>query len=715
MLSKKLRIPPQAPPRFTNNPISIVEDAKHLIERSCKVQDQITQNVQPDAATFSSVLLPLARAENVMQVESHILGFYKDISSDPKLRDASSEAQELLDNFSLEAAMREDLYHLVDAVLRKKEHLDPECAQLLQKQHKGYIRNGLRLPAGHKRARFEEIQKRLIQLRIEFRRNQNEDDGSILFLSYELDGIPEDVLSELERGTGEEEGKLRLTLQYPQSFATQKHAKNSETRKRCYIAAENKCDENVPIFQEIMVLRDEAARLLGYPNHAAFSIEEKMAKNPETVDVFLEDLRSRLTTGGRNELENLKQLKKADLESQGQPFDGRIFHWDLEFYKEVMLETQYSVDEQKIAEYFPLQTTISGMLSIFQHLFGLDFVEIAGDEKNTLNASRKDSDIVWHEDVQVFSVWDNEEQSGGFLGYLYLDLFPREAKYGQVANFNLQPGFLREDGTRQYPATALVCNFTKPTSNKPSLLKHNEIVLLFHELGHGIHDLVSKTTYARFHGTITAVDFGEAPSQMLENWCWMAPILKSLSRHYSFLSPQYHNSWKEQAHGEAQPPEQIPDDMIEGLTRAKHVNGALYYLRLLHVSIFDMMIHEPASHEAIKSMNISAAYNKLRKALTQIDGPEELGQGDEWGHGHADLGHVIDEYDAGVYAYLSKVFADDMFFAVFKPDPMNAIEGRRYRHAVLEKGGSQDEMKTVVDFLGREPSAEAFYKELGLE
>lgn len=205
----------------------------------------------------------------------------------------------------------------------------------------------------------------------------------------------------------------------------------------------------------------------------------------------------------------------------------------------------------------------------------------------------------------------------------------------------------------------MVCSFTKPTPNKPSLLKHDEIVLLFHELGHGIHDLVSKTTYARFHGPMgVVVDFGEGPSQMLENWCWKPSVLKSLSRHYSYLSPSYLSAWEEQEHANGRrtpkPPEQIPDEMIGSLIRAKHVNRSLLYLQMLFLSIFDMVIHEPASHEEIKDMNITVEYNKLRKSLLGIDGPEVLGRDEdwEWGFAQANLGHVISEYDAGLYGYL---------------------------------------------------------------
>jgi metallopeptidase MepB len=252
----------------------------------------------------------------------------------------------------------------------------------------------------------------------------------------------------------------------------------------------------------------------------------------------------------------------------------------------------------------------------------------------------------------LFSVWDDEGEGSGFVGYLYLDLHPRPGKYGHAANFNLQPGFIQEDGKRRYPATALVCNFSKPTAKKPSLLKHDEVVTLFHELGHGIHDLVSRTTYSRFHGTNTVRDFVEAPSQMLENWCWTPSQLKALSKHYSYLKPEYKSTYEEESGSKERASETIPDDLIDSIIKTKHVNDALFNLRQLHFGTFDMAVHEPKSHKDIEEMPISELYNKLRKEISKIDGPEMLGAKWDWGHGQATFGHLIGGYDAGYYGYL---------------------------------------------------------------
>ena len=218
----------------------------------------------------------------------------------------------------------------------------------------------------------------------------------------------------------------------------------------------------------------------------------------------------------------------------------------------------------------------------------------------------KGENISWHEDVKIFSVWDDEGEGGSFVGYLYLDLHPRPGKYGHAANFSLQPGFLYPNGTRRYPATALVCNFSKPTETKPSLLKHDEVVTLFHELGHGIHDLAGRTKYSRFHGTSVVRDFVEAPSQMLENWCWTPSQLKFLSKHY--LTG-----------------EKISDDLIEKQIRVKHVNDALFNLRQLHFGIFDMTIHTPKTHDDAEAFKLSELYNDLRTQISGLKGPEALG------------------------------------------------------------------------------------------
>ncbi|KAK2056264.1 metallopeptidase MepB [Colletotrichum caudatum] len=672
--------PPQAPPAFSATPLSILQDTRRLLDHLRSVRDHIIQTVQTDGATFSNVILPLVHAENTVAGEFHVIDFYRSVSPDPQLREASREAQSLFNDFKITMDTDDAMFKLVDAVLQKNEGIGEEALRLLRKKHKDHVRNGLSLPQGPLRERFMVIQSQLSRLTAEFRKNLAESTGEIWLSAQDVDGVPERLIATMEKGQGENGGKILLSLASPNFYPILRFAKNAEARKRIYIAGDNRCNQNVPLFRDIVILRDEAARLLGYSNHAAFRLDEKMAKTPEAVNAFLNGLRSSLADGGQQETEALRQLKKADVESRGEVFDGRYFVWDHSFYNRLMLEKQYS-------------TVISEMLLMLERMFGLAFVETNGSSSIS-------------EDVQ----------GGDFLGYLYLDLFPRTGKYKYAANFNVVPGFTREDGSRQYPATALVCNFSRPTPDNPSLLRHDEVVTLFHELGHGIHDVVSKTAYACFHGTNTVLDFGEAPSQMLENWCWVSSLLKLLARHYSSLSPEYLKSWQEAGNeGQPPPPSQMPDDMIESLTKAKHVNGALFHLNQLGIGIFDMAAHGPETHAAIEAMNISKTYNTIRREIFPPESPTALGEGDEWGHAQARLGHLVEDYDAGYYSYLySKVYSADMFYTVFRAAPMDSNEGLRYRYAVLEKGGSRDEMQILTEFLGREPTVDAFQHELGL-
>jgi metallopeptidase MepB len=463
------------------------------IDTSKSLRDGLAKNIKPEDATFANVCLPRARDDNVGALESHILGFYQAVSTDKALRDASSEAEKLMDDYGIESSMREDIFKLVDGAFKKNEKLDAESQRLLEKDHKSYVRNGLGIPAGPKRDRFKEIKKRLSDIGIQFQKTLNEENGGLWFTTEELDGVPKDLVSTLKQGEGENAGKVFLSFKYPDLFPTLKYAKNPAVRKKLFMENENKCNSNTPLFKEAIVLRDEAARLLGYNNHAEFRIEDKMAKTPQTVDEFLGDLRTRLAPGGVQEIKKLLSVKEEDLKQLGksEEFDGNYYLWDNRYYDRLMLEQDFALDQEKIAEYFPLMSTIKGMLHIFEELFGLVFVEITGDERDKISETGKGSDIVWHEDVQLFSVWDDEGEGSDFVGYLYLDLHPRPGKYGHAANFNLQPGFINENGTRRYPATALVCNFSKPTPKKPSLLKHDEVVTLFHELGHGENTLVT--------------------------------------------------------------------------------------------------------------------------------------------------------------------------------------------------------------------------------
>ena len=392
-LTLNLTGPPQAPPLFTASAESIVADTKKLIEKSRKVQDSIASDTE--SAAFNNVMLPMAMDENSLSLEAHILGFYQAVSTSKELRDASTEADKLFEDFSIESALRDDVFQKVDGALKAKEDLEPESKRLLEKDHKSYVRNGLGIPAGPKRDRFKAIKKRLSDISITFQKRLNEENGALYFTREELDGVPEDLIDNFEPGAGKQEGKLRVTFKYPDLFPVSKYAKSADVRQTLFVANENKCNDNVPLFKETLELRDEAARLLGYSNHAAFRIEDKMAKTPEWVDEFLGDLKTRLAPGGAKELKKLQRLKEDDLAERGLDSDGKYYLWDHRFYDTMMLEREYQLDQEKVSQWFPLQSTIRGMLEIFEELFGLQFVEVLGKDRDHIAATGKGDDIVW--------------------------------------------------------------------------------------------------------------------------------------------------------------------------------------------------------------------------------------------------------------------------------------------------------------------------------
>ncbi|GAO13213.1 hypothetical protein UVI_02025620 [Ustilaginoidea virens] len=604
--------PPQPPPLFTDTAQSVLDTVERNNAVTKEVWDKVVAEVKPEDAVFANVLEPSLASANRLAVSNHVATFYQHVSASKELREASTKAQETASAFGIEVKMREDVFRLVNAsyASRESQGLDGESLHLLQKERQSYIRNGLLLPAGAQRDRFKEIQKRLSTLCIQSQKNLNDEVGGVWFTPEQLEGVPaEDLdIGQLDKGAGENEGKVKVTFKYTHYFPLVKYAVREDTRRAYTIAESNKVNENVPLFREIVALRDEAARLLGYADHASLVISDKMAKSTGRVMDFLGDLRNRLAPGGAQEAGRLLEYKKKDCEARGAPFDGNLYMWDVPFYSRIVKEKEYSVDEADISQYFPVQSTYQGMIKIFEQIFGFVFVELGSQDRARLSPTGKPEDLTWHEDVILYSVWNDEAAGGDFVGYFYLDLHPRDNKYGHNANFNVEPGYVKEDGTRNYPATALVCNFSKPSATKPALLKHHEVVTLFHEIGHGIHDLAAVTRYSYFHGTNVAGDFVEAPSQMLENWCWTPSVLKSLSRRWDTG-------------------DKIPDDMIENLVKTKNFNSATSNLSQLLYGLFDMIIHTPKTHDEAKNMPIARVWNELRRDITGIKGPEEQGQG----------------------------------------------------------------------------------------
>ncbi|VVT58022.1 uncharacterized protein SAPINGB_P005998 [Magnusiomyces paraingens] len=667
-------VPPQAAPSWDVTADHILSTVNKSIEQSKALLDDFATQ---DSPTWDSTLKRYLQFNAETDSATTPLLFFQNVSPHKDLRDASTKADELLSAYEIDAAMRVDVYKTFSKVFPQLEKLglDAESLRAAKKIETRFKRDGLDLDDAT-REKITALRKRLSTLSIQFAKNMADEDGSLEFTAEELTGVPESVLEQL---TKTEDNKYKMTFKYPDVFPVLKYAQNADVRKKVFTGFDNRNLNNDDLLAEGVKIRSEIAPLLGYENHSAFVLDDRMAKTPANVLSFLGDLHSKLKPKAQQDVDVLLKYKAQDYKERDLDFDGKLYSWDLRFYANKLLETEYKIDAQQIANYFPLQSTVDEVLSLYEHVLRLKFYKVADSDKQ-----------VWHEDVHQFHVWDASEDGKPteFLGWFYLDLHPRPNKYGHAANFNLSPGYIdAKSGERVHPVTALVCNFSKPTEKKPSLLKHDEVVTLFHEMGHGIHNLVSKTRYSRFHGTSVEWDFVEAPSQMLEYWPWNKAQLKQLSKHYESGEP-------------------LSDSLIDSLIRTKHVNDGINLTRQVFLASFDLAIHLLKKDEPIDLVD---KWYQLRTEYC-LDTT-----GDFKSHAFSAFGHLMGGYDSGYYGYLwSEVFACDMYYTKFKADPLNSQAGYEYKTKVIGPGGSRDAMDSLKDFLGREPNNVAFMEELGV-
>ena len=309
----------------------------------------------------------------------------------------------------------------------------------------------------------------------------------------------------------------KVTIAYPDMIPFLENSPRRDLREQLRFKFNTVAvEENRKILEEALELRQEVAEIFGVPTWAHHRLEERMAKDPERVEEMYTELRDPLTSAARDELSEVSRLLAADIG------DSRVQQWDWSYYDTFQRKTDYGVDNFEVAEYFPLPQVLDGMFELTQEMFGITFNEI------------EDFDT-WHSDVQLFSV--HEAETGEEIARFYLDLFPREGKFGHAAEFPLIRSRLLEDGSYQNPSCAMVANFTKPTKSSPSLLQHSEVETLFHEFGHVLHQNLGRTELARFSGTGTERDFVEAPSQIMEHWTWRPDVLKRFARHYETGDP----------------------------------------------------------------------------------------------------------------------------------------------------------------------------------
>lgn len=623
----------------------------------------------PDSQrTFDNTIGALDELSVRLDNDTSMAMFMQFVSTDAQERDNARAAEEFVSNWSIDLGKREDLYKAVKAYADTKPALEGEQKRLLEFTMRDYRRAGMTLDAAS-REKLKGIEMELNKLGIEFEQNIAEDQTKVPLLASELPGVPKDVL---DRHT--KIGQMILVgLDGPTYGAIMDYCSNPDTRQKCWTLYRRRGGQkNVRVLEKLVKLRAEAAQLLGYKNTVDFEVETRMAKNSETVAKFYNDLIPIVRKKAEADMAELVALKKA------QTKDAKVTTlnpWDYAFYKNLLLEKKYAVDSEKVKEYFPMERVVQGLMKVAEDLFQIEM-------KDVTSQATQLGMPVWHPDVKLYEVVDKSSKE--VLGHMYTDLYPRENKYTHAACWGLIARKQWTDGTLQKPVAALVCNFNKPTADKPSLLPHDEVETFFHEFGHGLHHMLTETKYGRFSGTAVARDFVEAPSQMLENWVWDSSVLKTFARHYKTGEP-------------------LPDKLLNGMKAARTLGSGIETQGQIYLGNMDQAFHTVPSGDVDTTKVANEVYERstLYKSV-----PGTFFQ--------ASFGHLVG-YEGAYYGYLwSLVYAQDMFTRFEEKGVLSSEAGMYYRKKILARGGSMDEMDMLRDYLGREPKMDAFLKHLGL-
>lgn len=645
------------------------EVPKEITDSLKKADEAIAKVIAIPAAqrTFENTLGALDTISVEVDNETSLFVFMQYVSTDAKVRDNARAADEAVTNWAIELGKREDLYKAVKAYADTNPKLEGEQKRLLEFTMRDYRRAGMMLPPD-KRKQLADMEIEMNKLGIEFQQGIAEDQTKVPVMIQELAGVPEDVIKRHPR-IGD---MVLLGLDGPTYGAVMDYCENANTRQKCWTLYRRRGGQkNVQTLEKLVKLRADSSAMLGYKNTVDFEIETRMAKNSETVAKFYNDLIPAVKKKAEADFAEFEAFKRKIMKDEKVTMNP----WDYAFLKNKLREEKYAVDSEKVAEYFPMEQVVSGIVRVAQDIFQIELKDVTANAVS-LNLP------VWHEDVKLYAVID--KKSGETLGHMYTDLYPRENKYSHAACWGLRSRKVMPDGKVQKPLAALVCNFTKPTAEKPSLMPHDEVETFFHEFGHGLHHMLTETSYGRFSGTATARDFVEAPSQMLENWVWEASVLKTFAKHYKT--------------GEV-----LPDSLLKGMQAARTLGSGIETQGQLYLGAMDQAFHTVPDGVVDTTKVGNEVYEKstLYKAV-----PGTFFQ--------AQFGHLVG-YEGAYYGYLwSLVYAQDLYTLFREKGPLSEEAGMYYRKKILAKGGSVDEMELLKDYLGREPKMDAFMKHLGL-
>ena len=655
-------------PVFETTTNEIAQSVRQTIAAGNLALDRIGK-LQPAQLTFDNTARALDDAGYQAGVTQDRLEIIKQTSTNAALRDAAVGQMKVLEEWLVGLDYREDVFHSLQAYADTHPKLTGEDAKLLQETMRDYRRAGLALPKAQ-RDEVEDLRKKLTALETDFESNINKARQKVTFTRAELEGVPEDFLE--QKDVNNNDGSCAVMANVSWHFLTvMENAKSGAARLRLQTARDNLARaENVPLLQQILVLRDSIAHKLGYATWADFQTEVKMVKTGARAEDFLERLKAGLQPKFDAEMAEFRALKAKET---GDPH-AQVYLWDWRYYANQLKKQKYTVDEEALRVYFPYQSALEGMFKIYQRIFGLKFQQIQAPYK-------------WVPDLQLYAVSDST--TGEPLGLFYLDMFPREGKFNHFAQFDIIGGKLLPDGIYQRPTVALLCNFPSPDHGRPSLLAHSDVETLFHEFGHAMHSILTRAKYGRFAGTSVPRDFVEAPSQMLENWVWDKKVLDSFAADYR------------------DPSKKIPAEILGKLKEAKLATEGNYYRRQLSFGLADLALHTQI-HAGNDQETVPLA-NRIAGQTFYPEVPDTAFV--------AYFGHLVG-YDAGYYGYAwADAIAADMA-TVFEESPngyFDSATGRRLRDEIYAPGDSRDVNVSIEKFLGRQRSLEPFLKKIGIE
>ncbi|WP_339921254.1 M3 family metallopeptidase [uncultured Flavobacterium sp.] len=634
--------------------------------------DAIVQN--KETPTFINTIEALDFSGYTLDRLSSIFFNLNSAETNDEIQKIAQEVSPLLSDFGNDIRLNAELFAKVKAVYEQKAslNLNPEQTTLLDEKYKSFSRNGANLTED-KKTKLREIDKELSKTSLQFGENVlAETQAFQMHLTDEKDlsGLPEGTI-EAARSLAksqEKEGWI-FTLDYPSYVPFVTYADNRELRKKMAIAfgakgfQNNELDNQQNVFK-IAKLRFDRAQLLGYATHAHFVLEERMAESPEKVKTFSKDLLEKAKPAALKEF--------ADLTAFAKKLDGleELEKWDGAYYSEKLKQELFSLDDEKLKPYFQLEKVLDGAFTIASKLYGLTFTEVFDIDK-------------YHEEVTTYEVTDEKSE---LVAIFYADFFPRKGKRNGAWMTSYKSQFVKNE-INERPHISNVCNFTKPTETKPSLLTFNEVLTLFHEFGHGLHGMLANTTYPSLSGTSVYWDFVELPSQVMENWCYEPEALALFATHY-------------------QTGEIIPIELVQKIKESSNFQEGMATMRQLSFGLLDMGWHgqDPSAITDIKAFEIEQfADTKLY--------PEVKENAMSTSFSHIFQGG----YSAGYYSYKwAEVLDADAFEFFQEKGIFNKEVANKFKDNILSKGGTEHPMTLYKRFRGHEPSPDALLKRAGL-